>query len=61
MVFFKEGKEIHRLAGFHPTELRNAIISQSFNKDGPAAGRAPVVPPPKKVSSQKLILFQLNF
>lgn len=47
-VFYKEGKEIHRLSGYNPAELKNAIIAQSFNKSGPAAGSA-VVPPPKKV------------
>ncbi|KAI6189988.1 Thioredoxin and Glutaredoxin domain containing protein [Aphelenchoides bicaudatus] len=53
-IFFKEGKEIHRLAGYHPTDLRNAIISQTFNKDGVAAGQAPVVPPPKKDLNTRL-------
>jgi Grx4 family monothiol glutaredoxin len=39
------------LNGFHPTDLRNSIIAQSFNKSGPAAGQDPVqVPVPKKVS-----------
>jgi Grx4 family monothiol glutaredoxin len=53
-IFYKEGKEIHRLSGYHPTDLKNAIIAQSFNKSGPAPIVQQVVPPAKKDLNSRL-------
>ncbi|CAD5224793.1 unnamed protein product [Bursaphelenchus okinawaensis] len=33
VVFFKDGKNVHRIDGFHPTEIRNVIITQSFSTE----------------------------
>ncbi|CAD5231747.1 unnamed protein product [Bursaphelenchus xylophilus] len=41
VVFFKDGKSLNRIDGFHPTEIRNAIITQSFSTETGGA-EAPV-------------------
>ncbi|KAI6213486.1 hypothetical protein M3Y94_00156400 [Aphelenchoides besseyi] len=53
VILYKEGKPVNRLNGFNPTELRNAILTQSF-KSGTPAGGEERGPAPQKDLNERL-------
>ncbi|KAI6186531.1 Thioredoxin and Glutaredoxin domain containing protein [Aphelenchoides besseyi] len=55
VILYKDGKPVKRLNGFNPTELRNAILTQSF-KSGTPAGGEERGPAPQKVCRKKSLL-----
>ncbi|KAH7715068.1 Protein GLRX-3 b [Aphelenchoides avenae] len=42
IVYFKDGKQVDRINGFHPTEVKNLILKHQFGVSAPAAAE-PVV------------------